>query len=70
MERDYYEDQDIGKIGEIGWWVIEWTGLHQNRNKWRALVNAVMNLQVSKSAGKFSSGYTTSGLLTVAQQYS
>jgi hypothetical protein len=57
-------------LGEIEWGVIEWIGLHQDMNKWRALVDSVMNLQVSKNAGKFSTGYTTSGLLTIAQQYS
>jgi hypothetical protein len=31
---------------EIGWGVVEWIGLVQDRDKCRALVNAVMNLQV------------------------
>jgi hypothetical protein len=31
---------------EIGWGGADWIGLAQDRNKWRALVNAVMNLQV------------------------
>jgi hypothetical protein len=31
---------------EIGWGVVDWIGLAQDRDKWRALVNAVMNLQV------------------------
>jgi hypothetical protein len=31
---------------EIGWGVVDWIGLAQDRNKWRALVNAVMNLRV------------------------
>jgi hypothetical protein len=31
---------------EIGWGGVEWVGLAQERNKWRALVNAVMNLWV------------------------
>jgi hypothetical protein len=29
---------------QIGWGDVDWIGLAQNRYKWRALVNAVMNL--------------------------
>jgi hypothetical protein len=31
---------------EIGWGGVDWIGLAQVRDKWRALVNAVMNLRV------------------------
>jgi hypothetical protein len=31
---------------EIGWGGVDWIGLAQDRNKWRALVNVVMNLRV------------------------
>jgi hypothetical protein len=31
---------------EIGWGGVDSIGLAQDRNKWRALVNAVMNLRV------------------------
>jgi hypothetical protein len=31
---------------EIGWGCVDWIGLPQDRDKWRVLVNAVMNLQV------------------------
>jgi hypothetical protein len=31
---------------EIGWGGVDWIGLVQDRDKWRALVNAVMNLRV------------------------
>jgi hypothetical protein len=30
----------------IGWGGVDWIGLAQDRGKWRALVNAVMNLRV------------------------
>jgi hypothetical protein len=33
-------------IGEVGWGGVDWIGLTQNRNKWRAFVNSVMNLRV------------------------
>jgi hypothetical protein len=31
---------------EIGWGGVDWIGLDEDRDKWRALVNAVMNLRV------------------------
>jgi hypothetical protein len=33
-------------LSEIGWGGVDWIGLAQDRDKWRALVNAVMNLRV------------------------
>jgi hypothetical protein len=33
-------------ILEIGWGGVDWIGLAQDRDKWRALGNAVMNLRV------------------------
>jgi hypothetical protein len=31
---------------EIGWCVVNWIGLAEDRDKWRGLVQAVMNLWV------------------------
>jgi hypothetical protein len=31
---------------EVVWSDVDWIGLAQNRNKWRALVNSVLNLRV------------------------
>jgi hypothetical protein len=31
---------------EIGWFSVDWIGLAQDRDNWRALVNVVMNLPV------------------------
>jgi hypothetical protein len=33
-------------LSEIGWDGVDWISLVQKRDKWRALVNAVMNLRV------------------------
>jgi hypothetical protein len=32
--------------GEVGWGDVDWIGLAQDRNKWRALVNSVLYLRV------------------------
>jgi hypothetical protein len=33
-------------LGEVGWNGVDWIGLAQDRNRWRALVNSVLNLRV------------------------
>jgi hypothetical protein len=33
-------------LGEVGWGDVAWIGLAQDRNRWRALVNSVLNLRV------------------------
>jgi hypothetical protein len=33
-------------LGEVGKGGVGWIGLAQDRNRWRALVNLVMNLRV------------------------
>jgi hypothetical protein len=34
-------------LGEVGWGDVDWIGLAQDRNRWRAVVNSVLNLRVS-----------------------
>jgi hypothetical protein len=33
-------------LGEVEWGDVDWTGLAQDRNRWRALVNSVLSLWV------------------------
>jgi hypothetical protein len=33
-------------LSEICWGGVDWIGLARNRDKWRALVNGVMNVRV------------------------
>jgi hypothetical protein len=33
-------------LAKIGWGDVDWIGLAQDRDRWRALVNAVLNLLV------------------------
>jgi hypothetical protein len=33
-------------LREIGWGCVEWIQLAQDRDRWRAVVSAVMNLRV------------------------
>jgi hypothetical protein len=39
-------------LGEVGWGDVDWIGLAQDRDNWRALVNAEKNLRVPQHAGK------------------
>jgi hypothetical protein len=43
----------------VGWGDVDWIGLAQDRNRWRALVNSIMNLRVPWNAGNLSSGLTS-----------
>jgi hypothetical protein len=33
-------------LGEVEWGDVDWIGLAQDRNRWRAVVNSVLNLRV------------------------
>jgi hypothetical protein len=33
-------------LGEVGWGDVDWIGLAQDKERWRALVNSVLNLRV------------------------
>jgi hypothetical protein len=43
--RHRWEQEIKMDLTEIGWWGVEWIHLAQDRDPWRALVKAVMNLE-------------------------
>jgi hypothetical protein len=50
-------------LGDVDWGDVDWIGLGKDRNRWRALVNSVLNLRVPRNAGKLSSGLSSSAQL-------
>jgi hypothetical protein len=49
-QRSKWDDNIEMDLREMGWG-MNWTDLAQDRNRWRALVNAVMNLRDPQNAG-------------------
>jgi hypothetical protein len=45
--RRRWEDNITMDLREVGWGGMDWISLAQDRDRWRALVNAVMNHRVS-----------------------
>jgi hypothetical protein len=45
--RSRWEDNIKADLQEVVCGVMDWIGLAQDRDRWRALVNAVMNLQIA-----------------------
>jgi hypothetical protein len=54
-------------LGDVGRGDVDWIGLAKDRNRWRALVNSVLNLRVPRNAGKLSGGLASSGLSSSVQ---
>jgi hypothetical protein len=48
-----WDDNIKVDLQELGYWGMDRIGLAQDRDRWRALVNAVLNLRVPENAGNF-----------------
>jgi hypothetical protein len=44
--RRWWVDNIRMDLGEVRWGDVNWIGLAEERNRWRALVNSVLNLRV------------------------
>jgi hypothetical protein len=61
-ERDHVEEPSVGGRIILRWIFRKWDGginwidLAQDDDRWRALVNAVMNLRFPQNAGNFLTG--------------
>jgi len=44
--RHRWEDNVKMDLQEVGCWGMDWNSVAQDRDRWRALVNAVMNFRV------------------------
>jgi hypothetical protein len=44
--RHRWEDNIEMDLQNVGWGAMDWIELAEDRDSWRALVNAVMNLQI------------------------
>jgi hypothetical protein len=52
-EKDHLEDQGVGGkmgskwiLGKLAWGGVDWIRLAQDRDRWRAVMSAVMNLRI------------------------
>jgi hypothetical protein len=34
------------ELGEVGWVDVDWIGLAEDRNRWRTLLNSVLNFRI------------------------
>jgi len=57
LRRSWHRREDNSKmhLQEVGWGGMDWMNLVQDRDRWLAFVNVVMNMQVSPIEGNFTS---------------
>jgi hypothetical protein len=46
IPRRRWVDNARMDLGEVGWGDVDWIGLAQDRNRWRVILNSVLNLRV------------------------
>jgi len=51
--RHRWEDNIKMDFQEVGCWVMDWIELAQDRNRWREVVNGVMNIRFPYYGGIF-----------------
>jgi hypothetical protein len=51
--RCRWEDNIKMDLQEVGWGGMDWIDMAQDRDRWRALVNVVMNFDFHKMQGIF-----------------
>jgi hypothetical protein len=54
--RRRWEDNIKMDLREVGWEGLDWIDLALDRDSWRALVNAVMNVRVPYNVGNLLTG--------------
>ena len=54
--RNRWENNIKMVLQEVGCGGMDWTDLAEDRDRWRAVVNAVMNIRVPQIAGNFLTG--------------
>jgi hypothetical protein len=45
-QRSRWEDNIKMNVQDVGWGGMDWIYLTEDRDRWRAVVNAIMNLRV------------------------
>jgi hypothetical protein len=55
--RHRWEDNIRMDLQKVGCGGMDWIGLAQDRDRWRTIVNAVMNHRVQQNAGNFLTSY-------------